>query len=762
MTSVNTAHAIERKTIQRYGRFVDDGACFELTSESPRRWRNLHYTAMGGVEMSAEISNLGDGPIIIRHRDGRAMNISGYDCTFTYLRDDEGNATFCPGGAPLAVPVQGRTTRYRAADTTLTAEAHGLRASMRVFVPADRPVAIRTLVIRNLEDRPRRVSVFQVTRFDIGGNLCADVTPALHGVWAWSRNPEHPTPEKTAFLSVQQHFFQAAGHRDSILRPEYSFGTPRLLDGEDLDGRSGYVFAGMGAVQSKVVIPAGGEVRLDILIGYAATQEDAATLLAEASEEAIDAWHAEQVEIEARRAAAYSIDTGDRDRDAVINHFVKKQLYSYLIAKNGFRDNLQVAWALVMADPRAASDILLRALAAQQPEGWAPQVFRPIDNTRRADKPAWILQVVPAHVQETGDAGFLQRVIPYQDGSTGTVYDHCLRAMRYLARDVRTHGLCDLHQGDWNDGLSPVGEAAQGGRESVMVTAQFCYGLMEMAKLAEAIGDMAVAEEARTHHRTFAERVNRHAWDGNWYQRVLCDDGFVIGTHAAAEGRIFLEGNAWTILGGIAPPERATMALDAIERHLCLDMGYRVTFPPFSTFDPRIGHSSSVLPGDIENGGCYNHAAGFKAVADCLRRRPEHAWNTYLKALPDNPDNPISHSKQEPFAFVNLFFTHQYSYGEAFYPWTTGTAAWFSVLAVEWILGVRRDYAGLRIDPCLTARVPRARVTRTFRGATFDLRIDNTAGRCCGTTSITVDGTPIRGNTLPDLRSGTHLVEVVI
>ena len=83
-------------------------------------------------------------------------------------------------------------------------------------------------------------------------------------------------------------------------------------------------------------------------------------------------------------------------------------------------------------------------------------------------------------------------------------------------------------------------------------------------------------------------------------------------------------------------------------------------------------------------------------------------------------------------------------------------------MIVEWILGIRRSYAGLLIDPCLSKQIPRARVTRTFRGAKYLIEIDNTAGRCVGTRSITLDGKKIDGNMLSDLRGGEHRVEVVI
>jgi cellobiose phosphorylase len=322
------------------------------------------------------------------------------------------------------------------------------------------------------------------------------------------------------------------------------------------------------------------------------------------------------------------------------------------------------------------------------------------------------------------------------------------------------HGLCDLRAGDWNDGLSPRGDT--GGRESVMVTQQLCHGLLEIAELAERIGEPDYAAECRAHHAEFARRINEHAWDGEWYQRVLCDDGYALGSAQAEEGKIFINSQSWAVLGQVASPERATQCMDSLEKLLGLDIGYRTVWPPFSKFDPRVGGSSTVFPGNIENGSSYNHAVGFKAVADCLLGRAEQAWDTFRKIAPDNPDNPITRSKMEPFCFSNKFYADDYHYGEALYGWNTGTGVWFTLLLVEYILGVRRGYDGLRIIPCLTKRIPKARIVRKFRGATFDIRIDNNAGRCTGLTSLTIDGQPVSGNQLPDLREGRHVVEAVI
>jgi len=320
--------------------------------------------------------------------------------------------------------------------------------------------------------------------------------------------------------------------------------------------------------------------------------------------------------------------------------------------------------------------------------------------------------------------------------------------------------LCRQHHADWNDGLEATPQTGE--RESVFVTQQFCYGLKEVSKLADLYGEKEYAEELQKLYDKFNKRINEVAWDGKWYVRTICEDGYKIGSHTNKEGKIFLNTQSWAILSGIANETRAKMCMQSVDKYLTEDVGYRICYPPFKNYDPRVGRMSNWMPGTAENGGCYCHAAGFKAVAECILKRPEKAWETFVKIAPDNPENPIENSKMEPFAFTNQFSTNKYIYGQSGYVWKTGTAAWFTVALIEWILGVRRDYKGLVIDPCLTKKIPKAKVIRNFRGARYEIEIDNTKGKGFGVSSIIVDGKPIDGNLIPSFKSGIHKVSVVI
>jgi len=289
---------------------------------------------------------------------------------------------------------------------------------------------------------------------------------------------------------------------------------------------------------------------------------------------------------------------------------------------------------------------------------------------------------------------------------------------------------------------------------------QLCLGLNEMGALAKRVGDDAVAKESADAYAVFKERLNTVAWDGEWYTRTHCGDGYVIGSKNCECGKIYLNTQSWAVISGVADESRAEAVMAKVDEILETDIGYRICHPPYATYDPRVGRMSNSMPGANENGGCYNHAAGFKGVADCMIGRAEQAWRAFTKVTPGSPENPISNSGAEPFSYVNSYSSVPYVYGQSGYAWRTGTSGWFTQLLIEYILGARRSYDGLVIDPCMPSSLPEARLVRRFRGATYHIYIKNRPGGGKGPKSITLNGKQVQGQTLPIATSGEHQVEV--
>ena len=78
-------------------------------------------------------------------------------------------------------------------------------------------------------------------------------------------------------------------------------------------------------------------------------------------------------------------------------------------------------------------------------------------------------------------------------------------------------------------------------------------------------------------------------------------------------------------------------------------------------------------------------------------------------------------------------------------------------------LGIRPQYNGLMIDPCISDKWDGFTVTRKFRGDTFHITVTNPDHVMKGVKSITVDGKAIEGNVLPVYGDGKeHDVQVVM
>ncbi len=759
-------------TYQKYGRFLPEELSFEITQEPPRKWVNVLCNRIGDWEMYNECTHLGDGTSRIRDREGNQLTLTGYDTKFLYIRNEADGVVFSPFGEPSPTPVSDRYSRIYPGKVVIGSRCGDLQVEQRIFVPEEHPIEIWTVTVTNHGEKTVDVSSFAYAQFALTGTDSegngfwpenyATVEPEFKGVYCVNRHPEAPIDWNRGYFAALNDFVGGEAYRDLFLRQDFSVGSPRILDPSyNCSNGPGYGPDCAAALQCKATIEPGASHRFDYVLGSTRSLDDAKTFVDGLDAAKLDAWCDEKDRIERERAGIFSIDVGNELYNNLFNCFIKKQLYTYLINKSGFRDNLQIDAALALVDYDAAKQNLLRALSSQKPSGEVPHGFRPLIRLTYSDKPAWIFYAVSQLIKESGDWGLLDEVVPYlESDESGSVWEHMIRTMRYLAKDTGKHGLCDQHHADWNDGLEGTPES--GDRESVMVTEQFCYGLREMIEMARKRGDDAVADEAAELRDEFQQRLNDVAWDGDWYVRTICGDGYKIGSDENPYGKIFQNTQSWAVLSGICDEDRGKAIMDIVEEKLCTDLGYRICFPGWDKYDPRVGRMSQNMPGVNENGGCYNHAAGFKSVADCMLGRPELAWETFCKITPDSEWNPISKSGAEPFTYVNSYSNFELVYGRSGYGWRTGTSGWFTILLLEYILGARRSYEGLIIDPCLTKSIPKAKLTRRFRGATYEIEIDNSAGRCVGTQSVTVDGKPLDGNVIEPFERGVHQVKVVI
>ena len=104
----------------------------------------------------------------------------------------------------------------------------------------------------------------------------------------------------------------------------------------------------------------------------------------------------------------------------------------------------------------------------------------------------------------------------------------------------------------------------------------------------------------------------------------------------------------------------------------------------------------------------------------------------------------------EPYVYCQMIAGRDAAtFGEGKNSWLTGTAAWTFACMSQYILGIRPELDGLRVDPCLPPEIGSYSCVRRFRGSTYHISVENSGGTEKGSASITVNGEAAAGNLIP-------------
>ena len=101
------------------------------------------------------------------------------------------------------------------------------------------------------------------------------------------------------------------------------------------------------------------------------------------------------------------------------------------------------------------------------------------------------------------------------------------------------------------------------------------------------------------------------------------------------------------------------------------------------------------------------------------------------------------------------------TFGEAKNSWLTGTAAWTFVDVSQYILGIQPTLAGLKIDPCIPHEMGSLTLRRVWRGATYEIIVQNPAHVEKGVKTLIADGKTLDGNILLPAPAGST-VQVIV
>jgi N,N'-diacetylchitobiose phosphorylase len=726
-----------------------------------------------------------------------------------YIRDDETGEYWSPTPGP--VPGRGGyEVRHGFGRTRFLHESEGLEQEVQIFVPEDLPARVVRVRVTNAGAAPRRVSVWSYTQLVLGTHEAETrgrvntARESRTGALLASQPHRGEFSGRVAFSAVACDGLAAlqwTTDRYTFIGDHGSVEAPASVAQGVLDGFTGEGADPCFALSLAFTLEPGGAVTCMLLLGEAV--DEAAALVAVAACNSVEALDAALVRTRTawqQRVSAIEVETPEPAIDLMVNGWLTYQnLSCRMWARSayyqsggafGFRDQLQDSSALLYLDPELTRSQILLHAAHQFVEGdvlhwWHPPLSKGI-RTRFADDLLWLPYVTAFYVACTGDVAILDErvryltapllapeedemfLVPAESGTGGTLYEHCCRAIdRSMATGA--HGLPLMGVGDWNDGMNRVGREGRG--ESVWL-GFFVYDILgDFITLADTRGDYERSARYDTHRADLGSALNVGGWDGEWYRRAYYDNGAPLGSKDSDECRIDALAQAWAVISGAAPGDRAQKALDAMESHLVSERDgiIRLLEPAFDRTPHDPGYIKGYLPGVRENGGQYTHGVIWAVRALAEAGRGERAARL-LAML-----SPVSHGgsperaeryKVEPYVIAADIYGVEPHVGRGGWTWYTGSAGWLYRVAIESVLGLElRGGTELRLRPCIPADWPGYRLRYRLPDGTV-IRI--VVERGSSVSSVTLDGgapnEAMNGTlTVPLIRDGgNHSVHVVL
>jgi len=733
---------------------------------------------------------------------------------FLYARDADTADVWCPTWQPARVDVEDYRCRHGLGYTVIGSVRNGVEVETRYFVPLGETLEVWRVRVTNRRSSDANLSLFAAVEFclwdawddqtNFQRNLSTGEVDVRDGLILHTTEYRERR-NHVAYFASSDRGGAFDTDRDAFLGTYRGWDRPEAVERGRCGGSIAHGWFPIGAHQVDLSLRPGEGRDVVFLLGYAenppegkfdgtgrvATERIRGTVdrfvdPAEA-DRALDRLRDHWVDL----IGALRVSTPNEHVDRIVNVWNQYQcMVTFNLSRSaslfesgvgrgmGFRDSCQDVLGFVHLAPVRARERLLDLAATQLPSGGAYHQYQPL--TKRGndaigsgfnDDPLWLILAVAAYAKETGDLGVLDEAVPYgsEPGTESPLLEHLWRAFGSTLERLGPHGLPLIGRADWNDCLNlnafstEPGESFQtvpqhegGVAESVFIGAQFVLASEELARLAEVCGRPDDAVSAREAGERMAAAVGNHGWDGAWFRRAYDHSGEPVGSSTNDEGQIWIEPQGMCVMAGIGLEDGlAERALDAVAERLGTPHGLVLLDPPYARYRVELGEISSYPPGYKENGAVFSHTNPWVAIAETRLGRGDRALDHYLRINPSAREDRSDVHRCEPYVYAQMIAGPAAAApGEAKNSWLTGSAAWNLVAISQWILGIRPEHEGLRIDPCLPADWEGFEAIRRFRGATYRIAVRKPLGVTGRISSITVDGRTLDGIVVPSAPAG--------
>ncbi len=740
---------------------------------------------------------------------------------YFYIKD--GDDFWSPGWKPVKRGLTEYQCRHGMGYTVIKGVRNGVAAECLFFVPLNETCEVQKITLTNTTDKQKKFSLFSYAEFCLW-NALDDQTNfqrnfstgevEIDGSTIYHKTEYRERRNHFAFYTVNRQLAGFDSDRDSFIGKYNGYENPEVV----VEGKSkNSVADGWSPVAShhlSITLDPKESTDIVFVLGYVENDvndkwEAPAVINKKNAKVTIEKFSTSAavdkafVELKAywdNLLSRYTVTTKEDKLNRMVNIWNQYQcIITFHMSRSasyfesgigrgmGFRDSNQDIGGFVHQLPERARERILDLAATQLETGGAYHQYQPLTKKGNNeiggnfnDDPLWLIYSTAAYIKETGDWTILNETVPFDNDASKakSLLDHLDKSFYHVVNNKGPHGLPLIGRADWNDCLNlncfsttpdesyqtctnKDGKTA----ESVFIAGMFVAIGREYVTILELLGKKGEAKKASGHIDEMIATVKKHGWDGEWYVRAYDDSGKKVGSKECDEGKIFIEPQGYCVMAKIGLEDgMCEKAVESARKYLDSQHGLVLVNPAYTKYHVNLGEISSYPQGYKENAGIFCHNNPWVIIAETILGQGDHAFNHYKKITPAYREDISDLHKMEPYVYSQMIAGKDAKrHGEAKNSWLTGTAAWNFVTISQWILGVRADYNGLIVDPCIPAEWNEFSVKRVFRGTTFNIAIKNPSHVCKGVKSMTVDGVAVNGNIIPVITDGkAHDVEVIM
>ncbi len=786
----------------RYGYFDDENREYVIaTPRTPLPWINylgsesfftLTSNTGGGYSFYRDAKLLR----LTRYRYNNVPTDS--DGHHYYIK--EGDSVWCPGWQPVQTKLDRYACRHGLGYSTIEGAKNGLVAKQERFVPLGDDCEVTRLTLTNESAHTRTVDIFGYVEFCLW-NAVDDSTNFQRNYSTGEVEVEGGVIyHKTEYRERRNHYAIYGTNvppvhydtsRDAFLGAYRSNANPIAIENGQCSDSIAHGGAPVGALQHTITLAPGQSQSIHYVLGYLENDEEqkwqGANVIEKSRAVQMMARYASAQQIDDARArlaahwgallSKFTVDSADEKLNRMVNIWNQYQcMVTFNLSRSasyfesgtgrgmGFRDSCQDILGFVHLIPERARERILDIAATQFEDGSSYHQYQPLTKQGNADigggfndDPLWLVAAVSAYLRETGDVSILDEQVAFDCHAdhTASLLEHVRRSVGFTTAHLGARGLPLIGRADWNDCLNlntfsrTPGESFQtsGPSEGPVAQSVFIGGMFvkygrEYADICRLLGLHSEAQSITRAVEDMTEALLDAGWDGAWFRRAYDAFDKPVGSDVCDEGKIYIEPQGMCVMAGVGKETgHAAKALESVRTHLDTPYGIVLLQPAYTKYHVELGEISSYPPGYKENAGIFCHNNPWVSCAECVLGHGERAFEIYRRTCPAYIEHMSDVHRTEPYVYSQMIAGRDApNVGEAKNSWLTGTAAWTFVNVSQYILGIQPQLGGLLVQPCIPRALKELHIVRVYRGAVYDITIDNAAGVEFGVQEITFDG----------------------